>query len=154
MIAKNWNDLNKQIQKKIDDSLKKEVAETVKQIELEHIKSDVYDVYNPVVYERRGANGGLGDYKNLESKVKDGILTVINITEASPSQYPYEGEPYSTFPEWIENGLVPNVWNDRDYEWMHPRPFTVNTIKELEQTGEHINSLAKGLKRNGLNVDW
>jgi hypothetical protein len=49
------------INQKVDEALRRRVAPFVKKVMKEHIQSDVYDVYEPKVYERRKTRGGLID---------------------------------------------------------------------------------------------
>ena len=46
---------------KIDDAMTKEVFEEVQDEEAATIYSEVYKVYTPRMYRRRGEYGGLGD---------------------------------------------------------------------------------------------
>lgn len=57
---------NKQLMAKIDDAMTKEVFEEVQDEEAATIYSEVYKVYTPRMYRRRGEYGGLGDPYNIE----------------------------------------------------------------------------------------
>ena len=51
---------NKQLMSKIDDAMTKEVFEEVQDEEAATIYAEVYKVYTPRMYRRRGEYGGLG----------------------------------------------------------------------------------------------
>ena len=52
------------IKNSIDKSLRKDVFDAVKEVELKHINSDVLGVYDPFVYQRR-TSGGINDESKL-----------------------------------------------------------------------------------------
>ena len=146
------------IETSINES-KEAIGDSIKKKYLEHIQRDVYDVYSPVDeigYERRGENDGLKDPNNIiikyESNTNEIIIDVINIAEPNESIYgiPYSGTGSSAFAEWIENGLVPNIFKAQDAPWQHERPFTQNTIKDLMQNKDHIKALKKYLSSKGI----
>ena len=59
----------------IEDTLLDEVLDKVKDIELFHIKQDVFDVYSPSIYKRR-LNDGIDDPDNIVGEVHDMQLTM------------------------------------------------------------------------------
>ena len=78
---------NKQLMAKIDDAMTKEVFEEVRDEEAATIYSEVYKVYTPRMYRRRGEYGGLGDPYNIEIRggaAKGGVMVVVNMTEPNP----------------------------------------------------------------------
>lgn len=129
------------INKKIANALKNEVATTVKKVMREKVYDEVYSVYNPKVYDRQMDDGGLSDIDNMESNmINDNTLTVENIRHdgnRNVAQIVESGEGYLYDFEY--NGVA--------------RPFTEATREELKNTNEHIYSLFKGLKRQGLDVE-
>jgi len=138
----------------IPDILGKEVYQEVVETESEMMQRHVYDAYDPVTYERRGASGGLADprnhvasffYRNNSeigmlvqntTKGKDQNMYLAGLVEYGHGggygeyQYPYRtyGEP--TF--------------------LNPRRFTYQTILELERTLKHVEAFRSGLKRHGV----
>lgn len=65
----------------------KEVFEEVQDEEAATIYSEVYKVYTPRMYRRRGEYGGLGDPYNIEIRggaAKGGVMVVVNMTEPNP----------------------------------------------------------------------
>lgn len=74
MTFDNINDLFKYVENKTKDAMKTEVVDTAKSAMSEAINTDVYDVYDPEWYTRRGTNGGLSDTENYTvHEIKDGI---------------------------------------------------------------------------------
>lgn len=84
---KNINEVFKYIQSSSVMIMQQIVNEEVIPIILKAIKEEVYDVYDPVFYERRYANDGLLDQSNfdVEMMVTSGFIqaTVRNITSPS-----------------------------------------------------------------------
>jgi hypothetical protein len=95
------------------------------------------------------------DDDNIVSElVENGTLFVKDIAKPNQSVL---GTLYNTnsdstmFSRWINDGLVTNIFNDRDdYPWTEPRPFINNTIKDLESNKKYIKVLSNTLKKNGI----
>ena len=78
---------NKQLLAKIDDAMTKEVFEEVRDEEAATIYEEVYKVYTPRIYRRRGEYGGLGDPYNIEIRggaAQGGRMVIVNMTEPNP----------------------------------------------------------------------
>ena len=96
--ANSLKELEKQIaadvKKAVVDTLQNEVFELVKDIVLSHVQTDVYDVYNPKIYERRYDHEGLGDENNVAYEIEnDETLVVWNIAKYNPYK---DGRPLKT----------------------------------------------------------
>lgn len=134
----------------IEDSLAEEVADIVCDIQLEHIQTDVYNAYSPVIYSRRGDEGGLGDRSNIDVLVSDKELVIENNTS--------KDERYGINPtdksltEIIVTGDGYMFTGKGDGAYLQPRDFIGNTKEDLRQNKQHIKAMKKGLKRNGMNV--
>lgn len=147
------------VQKKIDLSLKNEVFPTVREIEIEHVQSDVYAEYpNPIVYERRKDEDGLTDIDNYECVVNKGVMSMTNTTESNTN---YSGSIKESLVGLIEygddNGYgrydYPEEENKRRwkrYKYLKPRPFIQNTREDLEENKQHLFALKKGLNKLGI----
>ena len=141
--VKNYNQLFKQLQKVISESLKDEVAdEAIKTMKFE-IKRQVYDAYEPLSYERKYDDGGLVDDANILTEVNGTTLVVENIRRDENDisrnvAYVVEtGEGYQyNVPERLKYG----------------RPFTMATREELKN-GKAVNALKKGLNNRGLKTE-
>ena len=141
------------VNKSINKALETKVAPVVEQKIADKVQTEVYDSYSPVFYERRHE---LGNPSNIVSElISDGLLETKDV--ASPSESvlhtPYGPSNSTTFPGWVNNGNVPNIFNDRtDYPWMYPRDFIGAAVNELKSTGEVKSALAAGLSADGISV--
>lgn len=142
------------VQKSINKSLANEVMDAVRDVELSHIERDVLSVYSPSIYERRGS-GGIDDERNIIGTVKDGRLTVDNVT---PFNDDYGTRNKGTGLAYMINEGG-NSEHDYDYgfrgaeaPYSQPRPFIDNTIEELEKTEVIEDALAKGMKKDGIDL--
>lgn len=144
------DDLLRDLKSDIEDTLLDEVLDEVKDIELFHIKQDVFDVYSPSIYKRR-RNDGIDDPNNIIGEIHNMQLEVDNITEFN--------NDYGTYNRGIGLAALINDGEGRsgffyDYpgEFEKARPFIDNSIEEIEQTNSVENALAKGLKRRNYDV--
>jgi hypothetical protein len=166
-VSKNFNsikDLEKYLNKQMADVLQNEVAEKVKDVEQESIDRTVYGGYQPTspdsepwVYERRRDDGGLRDRRNMEETVvhtSNGVeLSIENTTTGSDDDF-----EIADLVEYGDgaNGKEYSFKSNRDntaYQYLRGRPFTKETVEELERTGEHVDEMRKGLRRKGLDVE-
>ncbi len=159
--AKSWEELVSQINQKAQSALKSEVFEEVRDVYQKHIDSDVYDAYSPHQYQRRDMGGGLIADDNIVGNVNGNTLEVKDI--ASLNDFNFNGEIIShsssgtELAEIIEygsaySGNAPYLF-DGDMSgqpWAVPRPFTENTIKDLQSNKQHIKALRQGLNRQGI----
>lgn len=145
------NTLLNDIKSDIEDVLMDEVLDTIKEIELKHIEDDVYSVYKPSVYKRRGNSGGLSDPDNIVGSVKNMELDVENI--ASFNQDYGSSNKGNGLAELVNNGdRVSGYMYDYPGSFNQPRPFLDNTIEEIENTNLVEDALSKGLKKRNYDV--
>jgi hypothetical protein len=152
---------NKQLVQKIDNAMTNEVFKEVQDEEAATIFSEVYKVYTPRMYRRRGDMGGLGDPYNIEIRggsAKGGVLVVVNVTEPNPGGC-FDNSRVTTgknLPELVEYGHGYKYYTydfpSKKGRFMEPRPFTAKTIEHLKESGAHISALRAGLKRQGVRV--
>jgi hypothetical protein len=157
-IVKSIKDLEKTIKADIEKNmvniLEKEVFEIVRKLMIQHIKTDVYGVYGPTVYERRGNNQGLIDEDNVVYDIKDNALVIYNIAKYNP--YKNNKPMYTTFSKDKRIELVNLIVDGYSYRkevmppYARPRPFIENTDKDLSKGGQHFNDLDKAFE-TGLN---
>lgn len=132
-------DLKTEIVRRAGYALNNEVAEHVTNKLRSHVKSDVYDIYTPKMYERREEDDGLLDQGNIRKTYRAGVL---NIYEEAPPALPNgvsdrtQDKP-DALANIIEQGAK-NPWNHRRYRWMSPRPFVTNTQEEINNNPEPI----------------
>lgn len=137
--------LKREVNKRINSALREEIGDYVESKLKEHIQSDVYDTYDPVVYARRKDNGGLTDDTNIRRNVKSQVLSVFE--EAPPDQSRLQDEPVTfnkpdALARIIEQGAK-NPWNGKRYRWTEPRPFVSNTQKDINYRYAEIVKLLK-----------
>lgn len=147
----------KESQKSIDKALSNEVFKAVQEVELQHINEDVISVYDPKIYVRRDTRGIEDPANIVASPVKDGVLTVENITQFNPD-YETENHGYGLV-GLIEYG---DGWNGYHYEYPNsgskkpynkPRPFIENTRDDLSKNKQHVKALKSGLEKLGINTE-
>lgn len=140
------------IRSDIEETLMDDVLVEVKDIELKHVEDDVFSVYSPKIYQRRGSGaGGIDDSNNIVGTVNNMQLEVDNVTQFNNG--------YGTYNHGV--GLVSLIndgesrngfYYDYDGEFTQPRPFIDNTIEEIEKTESVENALASGLRKRNYDV--
>lgn len=157
-VCKNTKELYAEIMKRVNVALDTDVADKVKDVMTDHIIEDVYNVYKPKEYNRRGNNGGLSDPNNIIATLGDnGELFVQNITLGSPIVYDSNN---NLFYESINSNefITPIIETGFGYEFINwkydgkPRPFIQNTHDDLEQNHYHTEAMKQSLKKQGLEV--
>ena len=134
------------IESQIVNVLMNEVKNLVVEEMDRQIDLTVYSSYDPVMYKRRMENGGLGDQKNIVGTLVDNnTLRVKNETPSSPSVVDGSAQNLDAI---VVHG-APNIFNNRDYPWMHERDF-VQATKEALADGSLAQAVAAGLRRRGL----
>lgn len=151
---KSLKDLEKHLQKAIDNSMQNEVEEAIIEQEQESIERVVYDAYDPKYYIRRGSHGGLIDKNNMFGKLNSGRsnagnseLSIYNNTPPNPNYR------HSTLSSRFIDGAVEY---GKEYDFYNPgeRPFTEDAIEQLEYNKKHEKALKQGLKRQGIDTEW
>lgn len=154
-VFNNMTELFAYLQANISESLQDQVFEEVRDVEQKHIDGDVYDSYIPQMYVSRDINDGLIADKNIVGEMIDtSTLAVKNVAKPNVSitMPPTDYKPVTgtEFASWIEEGSVPNLWDENTYPWNSPRRFTENTRDDLERSKRHVYALKKGLKARGI----
>lgn len=135
----------------IEDALSDEVFEEVREVQKQHIISDVYAVYpSPYIYKRRGDEGGLADDDNIGSIVADKTLIMYNDTP--------KNDAYGI--NDIDKSLTEIIITGEGYmyrghgtgAYLKPRDFVENTKQDLIQNKQHIKAMKQGLKNKGIDV--
>ena len=142
-------ELMAKLQEQVQDVVKNNVVETIKDVETEHIREDVYNTYTPTMYQRRYEDNGLIDGENMKEVIKKEYNTIsLDITNDTL------GNPDPTvgyIDSIIESGEGYKWKNSEIYqEQPYPRPFTENTYKDLEENKQHITALKEGLKQYNI----
>lgn len=152
-MKNSYDDIDKllsDIKADIEDTLKDEVLNEVKRIELEHVRDDVFGAYAPKIYQRRNSMG-IDDPDNIVGEVYDMRLEVDNETRFC--------DDYGTYNHGIglsdlinDGSTTHGYFYDYPGEFNSPRPFIDNTIDEIDRTDDVENALAKGLKRRKYDI--
>jgi hypothetical protein len=152
-LFNNFSSLKTYIKDSVKETLQNEVFEEIRDEEQKNIQSEVYDVYSPRKYRRRGMNGGLISDENIKPiLINDTTLEVINET---PPNAGYNGTTNKNLPELIEYGEGYKGYHydyPTDPAFTSPRPFTESTIQSLKQSKRHVAALKRGLKSKGIDV--
>lgn len=120
-----------------EDAMKADLHKEVVKIQQEEIESTVYNVYEPVQYERRKAAGGLQDPKNMHSKTirtggKGFLYNFYNDTTGNQdSRYIGEivekGQDATGGYNYVREGA----------SYLNPRPFMQNTLRRIADSKVH-----------------
>lgn len=149
---KNLKELRADLEKKIEASLASNVAKQVEKTVKEHIQTDVYNSYSPVIYERRNELKDAPFYHDVYNVA--GIITLQSYSTASSNVSLVYGSSYDgqagDFAQMINDGKVPNIFNNLRYIWQTPRPFYDNAILELKNGGLVKAALQRGLAQRGI----
>lgn len=151
-VCKNVAELQAYLRKKINETLMDDVATGVRVKMQETIDETVYRRYAPTTYVRRGE---LGNIENIKAELEaPGVLSVKNVAASSPSvlKTPYTDYDGTSFARWVNDGLVPNIFNDKHYVWEDPAEFMETTLDELEQNHTIKKKMKIGLIKRGLKV--
>lgn len=149
---KSLDALLKYAQAEVNEALQEDVAPVVEAKLQEKIQEDVYDAYTPVKdgYTRRNE---LKNEKNIVSElVDDGKLFTKDIASPDDSVMgtAYQGTDPTMFARWVNDGLVPNIFNYEHYPWEDPALFIEDTVKDLEDSGDAVKALKSGLAKKGI----
>lgn len=124
------------LQAQINDSLEIDVADEVVKVVQEHIKTDVYDAYTPLAYQR--TNELLND---VQSEMNGDTLEI----------YDTRNENGKDIPQIIETGKG-YTWGGLD-ERIGPRPFMENAEQQIIQDDLHTAIMKDSLRRKGFTVE-
>ena len=134
----NLNSLYKHLEEQTQGVMRKEVADTAKEVVRDAVQTDVYDVFEPKIYTRRMDNGGLSDTENYSvEEIEDGIIIKNNTPLDNGTNNPRLDE-IVVFGE----GRMP-----------FPRDFYSETIGLLERSKAHVSALKSGLKDCGIDIE-
>lgn len=143
--------LNTTVKNAAEDSLKQDVADAIIKELVSEYEDQVYSYeasFDGGPYDRRYDLIEEGSY--FES-YRNGTITIENTVKPLES---LKGTPLNnpdvTLAEWIEHGNIPNIFNDKEYPWMKPRPV-VKTVKErITKDGLASDAMKKGLEKRGI----
>lgn len=143
-FAKIYNDLLNKTKAAAADAMKHEVADEVRATMIIKAFDEVYSYHaSPEAMEsRRMEAGGLGDWDQIRSEVKEeGDTTTLEVWNAAPFQ---DGRSHGvSLAHVVETG-------SKTFRQPFPRPFTAKTQAEVLSSGRALQALRLGLERNGF----
>lgn len=125
------------LQAQINDSLEIDVADEVVKVVQEHIKTDVYDAYTPLAYQR--TNELLND---VQSEMNGDTLEI----------YDTRNENGKDIPQIIETGKG-YTWGIGLDERIGARPFMENAEQQIIQDDLHTAIMKDSLRRKGFTIE-
>lgn len=132
-VYENLDSLFADLLKDIQTSVAQEIAEQIIDIEQDIIDENVYEAFEPRVYERREDEGGLRSRENMDIKIKsndNGVtVEVTNITKGN-----------SDYKNYYRGYIQPLIEEGR-YMWTRrppARPFVDDVQKEIDKNAEDI----------------
>jgi len=135
-----FEDLKKELDKKIKNVMSTNVSKVARQTLKEHIVTDVYGAYDPSEYERTG--GLLQDVNIDTTMIDDNTLSVRSTRHDGLRDIGYIIE-YGVGYDWQRSRIAQMQ--------PYPRPFHANTEAELAK-GSFKKALVSGLKAEGLYI--
>ena len=141
----NLNNLISDVKSDIDKSLKNEVFDEIRAIELEHVQKDVLDAYSPKDYVRR-QKMGIDDPQNIVGVVSGGELVVDNVTAFNPDYFTVNRG--IGLAELINYGIG-LFYYDFPGSFERPRPFIDRTRIEVAKSDRIKKALEKAMKKKG-----
>ena len=150
-----FNKLKGHIESVLKDVAENEVKEEIITTIKEHINNDVYDVYNPEVYNRKHylENSLVGKLYTTSSGVE---LTVEHDENKMNYNSLVTGGDVSgnAVAKWIERGQIYPLWgDDSEYTYLEPRPYMKNSYNELKQENVIPHVVKKALKKRKIDSE-
>ena len=144
-------ELNRHIEKSVNNTLQKEVAQTAKSAMAEAVEEEVYSRPSGF-YKRRGTDGGLGDTDNMRTELTaNGELTLTNETEVNPFQRSDGSYFNNAFPSEYGLAEIVEFGNAGGIVSNPARPFHGKTVEKLKD-GRTVDAIRKGLERQGISI--
>ena len=142
-----FEELQNHLNETIWDTLSGPVAQYIKETIRKNVIIHVYNSYTPSPrgYKRRGELKNINNYfDELKMSGNTGELHVIPRVESSPSVVDKSVSDLLSL--WIEEGDVPNIFNDWLYPWMGPRSFVEFAKDEVKASGKIKQMLKTAIK--------
>lgn len=146
------SEYRKKIQEKADKAAKSSdvthlAARKVEETMYKVIKQNIYDSYNPSMYEERGENGGLLDRDNIVATVSGDHIIIENRAEPNESLWgdSIESNPEGLLYEWSDKGLIGRrldmPWSFNYGKWRWDRMGMTVKIIENKELKDYIANL-------------
>lgn len=128
---KNLKDLYAHLEKRKNQIIKNDIFQEVRETEKQYIEANVYDVYDPTIYERRGDVEGLSDESNIIIEELGGeTFAFKNITKANDYDVdlaPIIQDGYEGNEEYFDAKSVPGK-----PAYSQPRLFEEPTAQDMK----------------------
>lgn len=162
---KNLKEVEQYVRVIMEDIIRNELREVVTEVWLEEQRKRVYDVYQPISYERRDEDG-LSDPENIVLVVEEAknviMGTLINVAKGNPDNGGRTDPSYSHFP--LNNGEYLNPYIESQVEFdrkknggfLPPRPYTEFAVDELVRGVERqrmLKAINDGLRKHGIRAN-
>ena len=119
----------------VKDLVEKKIREKAQEV--------VYDSYSPTQYVRRGGLGTV--FAEIPGTY---TLRIFDINSANTPQRSGNPPGPGYFAQMINDTGAPNVFNNADYPWMHPRRFYDAAVADLNGSSELISVVRAGFLAN------
>ena len=131
----------------IEDALRNEVAQVVKDALVESARVNVYEAYTPKFESRRNGHGGIRDPNSIVVEVRGTELIAIDTIPGVDDDMGWQQ---------LKGGSVPSGrLADAIAHGMYgapPRPFHEKAKEELLHSGSLEDALRRGLARQGIDA--
>lgn len=117
----------------------------------------MYDLYDPVIYNRRYANQGLGDENNLETvsvtSTANSVTVLFNERTRENGSGVINPDPAFYVSDIVESGTYGPKWRSWLQENQVGRPYLEYSLQDGTRTGAVIDRAIEDTVRN-LRINW
>lgn len=149
----NIDDLFNHIIDDIQEVMEEDVLDTVSEVQSKNVEKEVYESYDPYLYERRGRAGGLADPSQNIPLFTFGLNSINMFVKNTVKGKDQDIYLAPLVEHGHNNGYgsyqYPFNRNNTAEQFLKPRPFISRSIEELKNTNEHIKSFKEGMNRKG-----
>ena len=149
---KSLKEINNFLSPKIKQKLLKAMGDVAIDMLIEGYSDQVYSYEEAAGFSTR--TYALEEKENYQLNIlSNEQVEVYGTTKPNPSLLDINLiNSNTTLAEWIEHGNIPNIFNEKDYEWMHPRPVIETVRRDLNSKDKNllVRAVASELENNGF----
>ena len=149
---KSLKEINNFLSPKLKQKLLKAMGDVAIDMLIEGYSDQVYSYEEAAGFSTR--TYALEEKENYQLNIlSDEQVEVYGTTKPNPSLLDTNLiNSNTTLAEWIEHGNIPNIFNEKDYEWMHPRPVVETARRDLNSKDKNllVRAAASELEKNGF----
>lgn len=149
---KSLKEINNFLSPKLKQKLLKAMGDVAIDMLIEGYSNQVYSYEEAAGFSTR--TYALEEKENYQLNIlSDEQVEVYSTTKPNPSLLDTNLiSSNTTLAEWIEHGNIPNIFNEKDYEWMHPRPVIETVRRDLNSKDKNllVRAVASELENNGF----